>query len=118
MSVNKIARRIPPYQAPKAFKTLVAQVPAVMNVPGRGMRDNDIDSAGAPNLKSHTADFSAHLFFGILVRIAVVPMTTLKTDDAQTAVRDQFAVQIDTAVGTISTGPDIVISFNKIERHI
>lgn len=78
MPVDKIKRGIAVNKASEAVKTHMASILGIMNMSGRGMCNNDINSTCTPDFKSQSADFFTHLVLGILMRFAIVPMAALK----------------------------------------
>jgi hypothetical protein len=73
MSMNKVAGLIFFDKIQKNPKSTVAGIFGVPDKSRRRMTDDQIDSPAAPQGKTHFADKPGHLFFGILINVAVIP---------------------------------------------
>lgn len=105
-------------EQPKGPKATMAQVFRVMDIARRGMGDNQIDTPTAPQTKAQTLDKVGHLFFGVLIDVAIVPAGAGKTDDLQLADVDKPPVNQRAANRRRRAIADIVVAENVEERHI
>ena len=76
-----------------------------------------IDAAGFFDLSPQLADASAHLFFRILVRLAVVSCAAAKTEDAQPVVDDELILNAVTTFGREFFIRGIVVPVNIHQRY-
>jgi hypothetical protein len=73
MTMNKVAGLVFIDEFQKNPETAMAGILGVMDKSWRGMGDNQIDSPASPEGKTHFPDKSGHLFFGILINVAIIP---------------------------------------------
>jgi hypothetical protein len=73
MAVQKKPRPVFPDKPAETGESPMAEILPVVNASRRGMGDHHIDSPAPPNGRSKMPNMGFHLFFGILVRAAIVP---------------------------------------------
>ena len=73
MTMDKVAGLVFIDEFPKNPETPMAGILGVMDKSWRGMGDNQIDTSATPEGKTHFSDKSGHLFFRILINVAIIP---------------------------------------------
>jgi hypothetical protein len=71
--MNKVKRLVFFDELQKDPEAAMAGILCVMDKSRRGMGDNKVDSPAAPESKAHFPDKPDHLFFSILINIAIIP---------------------------------------------
>ncbi len=96
----------------------MALILGIVDVPRRCMGDDDVKTLQAPDFGANPANLFAHLTFGVLMRLAVVPVGSFQAQNSQTPVYFDFAVQIRATVWSVTIMPDDVVSADIVQRNI
>ena len=94
VTVNKILWLILLNQPMIALKSPVAGIFRIMNMPGRGMGDYQVDTSPPPELGTQPAYDGPHLGLGVLIRPAIVPMRTFQPNDFEPFEGNEPGVQV------------------------
>src|SRR5699024_4916059 len=100
-------------QLQKSLESLVRQIPAVIQLIGRGMCHQNIKSAMAQKLEPESADPPSHLTFCILVISGPVPHRSAQSKDTHPLIDIDLIFNADTSAGRM-----LIIFVIMIAMHI
>jgi hypothetical protein len=118
MSMNKVGWAVFLNKLQKHPEAPMAGIFRVFDKSWRGMADNQIDAAAAPEGETHFPDKPGHLLFGILINIAVIPSRTGKTDYPDTTDFHNLPVNMKASLWRRFFISEIVIAENIQQRRI
>ena len=98
VSMDKIAWGVMVNKPLINLKPFVTLVFCIMNMPRRGMGNNNIDASLPPSPYSNASHYFPHLAFSVLMRTPVIPKRPLQSQDVDSLEIDQFGVQINTSI--------------------
>lgn len=118
MSVEEVAWPTGIDKPAENAKSPVGQIFFITKKTGWGMGHHDIGAAFEPEKKPHLFNETAHLFFRILIDLAIIPSAAGKADNAGAAYADQSAVKSGTANRRRLPVADIMVAKDVVQRYI
>ena len=118
MAMNEMRRLVFFDEPIKTSKAAMAEVFSIMDKARGGMGCDQIDTLAAPQGETQSADKPGHLFFRVLVDIAIVPPRAGETEDLCFTKMYYPAVDGGASHGGGCSVADIMVAENIKQRHI
>ena len=101
MAVDEIFGFVFFHQRTETFKTLMGKIFPVVEPPGGGMGQKNIEAFVADQFHPEFPDAGPHFFFGVLVRAVAVAHGTAKSEDTDPFVDIEIIIHTDAALGRV-----------------
>ena len=118
MAVDEILGFVFFHQRTETFKTLMGKIFPVVEPPGGGMGQKNIEAFVADQFHPEFPDAGPHFFFGVLVRAVAVAHGTAKSEDTDPFVDIEIIIHTDAALGRGHFILVIVVSVNIENRTV